>query len=486
MNKIYDIVIIGGGPAGLALAQCCSSIGKKVVIIDKENSIGGCHRVRRVDGLFTEHGPRVYSSAYSVFMSLLEEMNTDFYELFIEYNFSMSRIGGETIWSTLDFSEIFILFIEFVFLLFNDNHGKNITMQDLVIDKSFKMESISLIDRLCRLTDGAGIDKYTLHEFLQLFNQQAFHKLYQPKLPNDIGLFKIWKSFLDKRDVDFILNSNVEELSLDTNNKIQSVKINNGTYIYGKEFVIATPPISLINILKNSNQTIQNCFGDYNILERWAKSTAYIDYLSITFHWDTNLELPKIYGFPKTSWGVAFIVLSDYMKTSSGTVISAAVTITDKKSLALNKTADECSEQELVQEIFNQLRESFPNIPFATRSILSPGVVKNNDKWISKDTAFIASSNEMNIPFKSLTINNIYNLGTHNGYQQYHFTSLESAVTNALELSHVLYPELKQKYKVSRAISVKDVIFLSIIIIIIILFVFYGFTTSKQTRTKNR
>lgn len=485
MNKIYDIVIIGGGPAGLALAQCCSSIGKKVVVIDKEDSIGGCHRVRRVNGLFTEHGPRVYSSTYNVFISLLEEMNTNFFDIFTEYNFSISRIGGETIWSTLDLSEMFILFIEFVFLLFDDNHGKDTTMQDLVIDKNFKIESISLIDRLCRLTDGAGIDKYTLHEFLQLFNQQAFHKLYQPKLPNDIGLFKIWKSFLDKRDVDFILNSNVEELSIDANNKIQFVKLDDNKYIYGKEFVVATPPISLINILKNSNPVIKNCFGNFNILEKWAKDTAYIEYLSITFHWDTNLELPKVYGFPKTSWGVAFIVLSDYMKMSSGTVISAAVTIIDKKSRTLNKTADECSEQELVQEVFNQLRESFPNIPSATHSLLSPGVVKNKDKWISKDTAFIASSNEINIPFKSSTITNIYNLGTHNGYQRYHFTSLESAVTNALELSHVLYPELKDKYKISRAISVKDVIFLSTVIILIII-VFYGFTKYRQFRKKNR
>lgn len=53
---IYDLVIIGGGPSGLSLAQkCCKS--KKILIIDKENDIGGCHRVRRIlNNLFTEHG----------------------------------------------------------------------------------------------------------------------------------------------------------------------------------------------------------------------------------------------------------------------------------------------------------------------------------------------------------------------------------------------------------------------------------------------
>ena len=74
-----DFVIIGAGPAGLTLSYTLSYLGYKVVLIEKEKTIGGCHRVNRVDGLFAEHGPRVYSDAYVNMRSLLGHMEIDFY-----------------------------------------------------------------------------------------------------------------------------------------------------------------------------------------------------------------------------------------------------------------------------------------------------------------------------------------------------------------------------------------------------------------------
>jgi hypothetical protein len=87
-------------------------------------------------------------------------------------------------------------------------------MKTFLEENNFSKKSIELINRICRLTDGAGIEKYTLNEFLQLVNQQSLYKIYQPKLPNDIGLFKIWKSYLEKKNVEFLLSSEVEELLL--------------------------------------------------------------------------------------------------------------------------------------------------------------------------------------------------------------------------------------------------------------------------------
>ena len=116
-DKYYDMVIIGAGPSGLALAQHCAQINKSVIIIDHEDTIGGCHRVRRVltnnEMLFTEHGPRVYSDNYVIFQQLLKEMGVDFYELFTKYRFNITEIGNTSIFSVLSYSELFQLFIAF-------------------------------------------------------------------------------------------------------------------------------------------------------------------------------------------------------------------------------------------------------------------------------------------------------------------------------------------------------------------------------------
>ena len=82
----YDLIIIGAGPSGLALAHYCASKNLKIIIIDRENSIGGCHRVRRIkykdEEIFTEHGPRIYLSSFVNFMELLNEFGYNFDELF--------------------------------------------------------------------------------------------------------------------------------------------------------------------------------------------------------------------------------------------------------------------------------------------------------------------------------------------------------------------------------------------------------------------
>jgi len=458
----YDLVIIGGGPAGLALAQCAiKSNKKKILIIERENDIGGCHRVRQIDGLMTEHGPRVYSSAYKVFQTLLNDMNLDFYNLFKEYNFSISHIGNETLLSILTFKEKFHLFSSFIFYMINSNYGKNITMLNYMKNYNFTFKSYDVIDRLCRLTDGASSDNYDLYKFLQLINQQFLYKLYQPIQPNNIGLFTKWKSYLIENNVDILLNSTVDKINI-VNNKVISVNQNNEE-IFGDVFVLATPPASFIDLL--NDQTI-NTFTDN--FKEFVEKTNYNNYISIIFHWDIKLQLNLVYGFPKSDWGLAFIVLSDYMKfDTSKTVISTAITIPNYKSITLNKSANQCTKDEIIKEAFNQLKQSFPNLPDPTHAKISSGDYYKDDQWNTIDKAFISTN--LYLPFKSKTILNLYNLGTQNGKHIYQFTSLESAVTNAVYLSHILYPELKNKFKISYGYTIRF-IFISFIILILVLF----------------
>ena len=115
MDKIYDYVIVGTGPTGLALSWYLAKENKTVLLIDKETSIGGCHRVQRVNGLLTEHGPRVYSDVYLNFIRMLKDMNLNFNELFTPYNFDISNVGNKK----LKFGEKVSFAIAFIKLVFN-------------------------------------------------------------------------------------------------------------------------------------------------------------------------------------------------------------------------------------------------------------------------------------------------------------------------------------------------------------------------------
>ena len=105
---------------------------------------------------------------------------------------------------------------------------------------------------------------------------------------------------------------------------------------------------------------------------------------------------------------------------------------------------------------------------------MSPGVSysENEKKWVSIDTAFISSATWIDsLPFECGIISNLYNLGTHNGKSLYKFTSLESAVSNGVYLSDVLYGTNNRKM-ITKTTSVTDVLN-NIIIAIIIYFIYH-------------
>lgn len=484
MSK-YDLIIVGAGPAGLTLAWILGGlVGRKILVIDRESTIGGCHRVRRVDGLFTEHGPRIYSTVYQNFRQIYQEMGGEFGKSFKPYHFSFTKIGQDTIINILTVEEIWWLGIAFLNLVWNPNYGRDQALGEFLKKYNFTVKSRDYLDRICRLTDGAGIERYTLYEFLSLINQNAFYQIVQPTRPNDLGLFNLWeKALRDTGRVDFLMGHQVVELLTDdTRSMIGSVRVKNlkteqVIKVDAKQFVLAIPPRAIINLLNHEshNQMVRDAFGDLKLMSKWEQEARYFTYIPVIFHWSQKLTLPEKWGFPESDWGLAYIVLSDYMEfdhPSSQTVISTCFSLPEGISKVTGKTAHQSNFNELKSEAWRQLKESFPSLSTPDRIIVSPGVYWNQDKWETRDDSFVLTKAGYWRQQQSNKFKNLYQLGTHNGYHSYDFTSMESAVSNAFKLGSILGgPAAAKQYKSKKPITLIQVILIVLFIIILMMIV---------------
>lgn len=479
MEKEYEYVIVGGGPTGLTLALYLSKYNKRVAILEKESSLGGCHSVKRVDGLFTEHGPRVYLDNYLVFKELLQnELGTSYEELFTEYKYGNSDFA-QTILSNLSVRELLIFSMAFLSL---NNSYKKQTLLEFLDKYQFSSRAKDILDRIGRLTDGGGIGQYTLFSFLQIMNQNLLYsKIYEPRKPNDVGLFHIWHKELLKRGVDIYLNSEVNEIQV-SNSAIEWMSTNGDTpkRFYGSTFIFAMPPYQINRIFQNVH--LQTGFRE-NFSE-WSKDTNYITYIPVIFHWNKKVDIPRAWGYPQTSWGVGYIVMSDYMEfdnSRSKTVISSLITMQNKSDY-LKKTPNEISNTAiLINEVFRQLKTMVGEIPMYDDAIMSQNYYDGKE-WVPLHTAFMSTTHGY-IPCKSNLYRNLYNCGVQNGKSDYVFTSMESSVVNAIELVNELVPESKGSVSICTPITFRFVFFL-VIILSTLLYILFRIRFGVRNRRK--
>lgn len=464
----YDYIVVGAGPTGLALAQLLSKTSR-VLLVEKRDYLGGCHGVTRVhDGMMTEHGPRIYIDNFLMFKELLNDMGVRFDDLFVKYNFSTVSMMLEAV-RVLSLREIATL--GWSFMTLNDSY-KEITLLEYLSSHDFSKASIDILDRIGRLTDGGSADIYTLFSFLQILNQNFLYGIYQPRVPNDVGLFRIWEQALLERGVVIVKNATIDEFVVDAANaKVLGVALrdsrknaNNGERptVHGcNEIILACPPQEVQRIL-NQHEELGAAFGPN--FERFQEETQYLPYISVIFHWRSKLQVPKIWGYPRTAWGVGNIVLSDYMDFNdprSKTVISTVITMPDAPSdnVELKLSANEVSDKrDVMKEVFRQLQQVYPDLPQPDYQFLTQSAYDAEQRrWVPFNHAFMTTTHGY-VPNRSALFDNLYNCGVQNGNSSYSFTSMESSVANAVHLATELQPELKELRvsKVREATTVRE------------------------------
>jgi hypothetical protein len=468
-NRVYDIIIVGAGPSGLTLGQIAGNYNKKVLILESESEIGGCHSVKRLDGLFTEHSPRIYSSNYNNFKTILKDMGTSFENLFVPSKMSTFSY----IWSFLKqftIMDILRLMYAYCIFMFDSEYGNTMSVSDYIVNFSDKAKYE--INQICKGTEGVDSTRYTLNEFLHIIN---FGYFVNPRFPNDTGLFAIWKEKLDKINVETKLNTRVKNI-IDKDDTV-IVNTSNGIF-YGKKCVFAIPPINLLNIVQNSSYfgLDTRSFSTMDFFD-FATGTKYDDYISCTFHWNKKIDFPVMRQIATdTLWGIEYNILSDSMDMNdprSITCISACVT--ELNVIGSNgKLPKDCSNDEFMIQVFTQLNSRFtqetgieynkPDIMVFSPYCRLHDVLSSDSSPINFHSAFAKTKG---FSYMKPQINeNIYSIGPHNGNKDFGFTSLESAVSNAFDIAHELIPESREKFcKYSSVFTIKNMFFLVLFII---------------------
>jgi hypothetical protein len=477
MKKEYDLVIIGAGPAGLTLAHCCSRMGLKILVVDREKTIGGCHRVIRTkDGLFTEHSPRVYFTFYVNLFHIMSEIGVAQEDIFVPYKYTSNDIANK-FYAFLSIYEILAFMYAYTIYIFNPNYGKSISLATFAKTHNFSEVIIDKLDRICRVADGTDIYKYSLNKFLSAINNST-SDIIQPKEPLDKSLFRHWKTFLEGRNVDFVLGKELLHLHYNEQTKqIDYIVLENQHKIHLNKLVLAIPPANISGILK-TNKDIKNAFGDYHKFHEWSKITEYNEYISITYHFKDKVDIPHINGITlDTDWGIVVIALSDYMghiEDGYKTVLSVGISIPKAKSKVISKSANECTPEELYIETHRQIKGSiYPDLPDNYHAILNPNQYYHEKEWKSHDEAYFNTVGTQFLPFQSDVISNLYNVGTQNGKSYVDYTTMESAVSNAMVLSYNLYPQLREYYWLRKSLKLRDIIIYILIVLLILIIIYY-------------
>ncbi len=178
-NDNYDVVVIGAGISGLLTALALSKEGKSVLILEKEEDIGGVCRSYEVDGYRIDTGPHAITRLEQGPLKELMDRYFDVIPQFVPFGKYNVRIGTEVkpfpwnINSWLTFGLIpktdRLLIMKSLFnTLYLLNAGKNlsdISIQEL-IPENISYTTRRFLDWLCYFLVGTSIENTAISRFI--------------------------------------------------------------------------------------------------------------------------------------------------------------------------------------------------------------------------------------------------------------------------------------------------------------------------------
>lgn len=193
----YDIVVVGAGISGLLSALALSKEGKKVLILEKEDYIGGVCRSYKVNGYTVDTGPHIITRLDSGPLKVLMDRYFEFVPYFVPFGRYYIRLDGQLKafpWSVKDWMTFDLLPIEDRSLLMKAvfdiaymlNTGADMTQVSIqdIMPKSLSTPSVAFLDYLSYFMLGTGPENAPVSRFIDRKN----YKIEKPKEDNGISI----------------------------------------------------------------------------------------------------------------------------------------------------------------------------------------------------------------------------------------------------------------------------------------------------------
>lgn len=406
-------VIVGGGPTGLSLAHVLANNGYEVDIIERDSQLGGSWNSQWKEGkYFSENSPRVliYSNInVQNFFYNIGMQDEDYGSIYGNILQSNKKVG--------DFLKESFTFSDYMIFLWGVINYKafktDMTMQEWMDNNNLSEPAKNAL-RILTITICDLPENTHVNDFFAAVGVTSIKQFKEPNKWHQIieDQFSFMKNVNVYKSTEVINLSGTKE-SIDgavcknlVNGKVKLIK--------GDRFILACQSSGISNIIKNSNTWVKNNWTSYDWMRSWSDTTYYSG-IGFQLHFREKLKFPNQWCWScKDDWTIIMLPVSDWLTTKSkdpliNTVWSACVVDMDTKSKHINKTANECSREELIEECVRQIRNSDSSVPVPYKTTMSDGLIRLNNKWKSKNTGFTRKKNGY-LPMQG-NISNLFALG---------------------------------------------------------------------------
>ena len=466
--------IVGSGPTGLSLAYILATNNYSIDLIEQDNILGGSWNSNWVQNkYFSENAPRVLgdSGSHIDFLHDIGMTDKDFQNIYGNIFQSNIKIF-EFIKNYFEYRDYYIFLMGTIKYKFKK---ENLLLSDWLSISNMSEKSKQAI-KIIAVTINDIPEKTNVNDF---FGSIGAVGLIQMKEPNK------WHILIEdilKKMPHVNIYKNMKVLKINTKNKyVRSVTCMNLLNSKHETFtsntlVLCTQSSGILNIIKKSNSDIKNNWGSYKWLKKWSDQTFYSGY-GFQLHFTLPIEFPNKWCWScKSQWNIIILPVSDWLKIISKdptikTVWSCCIIDMDVKSARINKTANQCTKSELLEECVHQIRSLYKSLPYPDAVTVSKGIYRKNNKWISNNTGFTRGKLGY-LPMKG-EINNLFALGCFTEGDSYSISYMKTAINATIKYLNIHEPNLDGFYK-SKNINKSNIIKILVLIVLIIYLLYFG------------